>query len=110
MIENETITLSRAEYDAMQQRIADLEDMALIAERRNEPTISHQNVKRILAGESPVTIWREEKGLKQYELARAAGMSASVLNEIEKGKKTPSLTTAKAIAAALDVSLDDLFS
>jgi mRNA interferase RelE/StbE len=109
MAETETITLTRAEYDAMQERIADLEDLALIAERRNDTTISHENVKRILAGESPVKVWREEKGLKQNDLARRAGISPAMLNEIEQGKKTPSLATAKAIAATLDLDLDILF-
>jgi DNA-binding XRE family transcriptional regulator len=109
MIETETITLSRADYDAMRERIADLEDLALIAERRNCQTISHDNMKRILAGENPVKIWREEKGLKQIELARLAGISPAMLSEIEKGKKTPSLATARGLATSLDLDIDDLF-
>ena len=105
----ETDTITRAEYEALLERIEDLEDVVLLAERRDDPTIAFATAKRLLAGENPVTVWREERGLSQRELATAAGVSPSMLNEIEKGRQTPSLATARAIAATLRVSLDDLF-
>lgn len=98
-----------ADFVAMQERIADLEDLALIAERRHEPTLSLEAVERHLAGVSLVTLWREDRGLSQRALAGRAGLSASMLNEIETGKKTPSLATAKALAEALGLTLNDLF-
>lgn len=105
----ETVTLTRAEYEALLDRVEDAEDRAVIADRSTDPTLPLEAVERHLAGDSLVTMWREERGLSQRALAAAAGLSPAMLNEIEKGKKTPSLPTAKALADALGLRLDDLF-
>ena len=87
----------------------DAEDRALIAQRRDEPTISHAALKRILDGESAVTVWREEQGMTQRALAEKAGVAPSMIHAVEKGAKSPSLETARRIADALGLGLDDLF-
>ena len=111
MTDVDTITIPKADYDALLERLEDAEDRAIIAERRNSPTLSLDAVKRHMAGESLVTLWREERGFTQRALAEKAGMSVSMLNEVEKGKKTPSLPMAKALAQALGpgLTVDDLF-
>lgn len=81
----------------------------LIDLHRNDPAISHENLKRILAGANPVTVWREEQGLTQWALAEKAGIAPSMLNAVEKGTKSPSLDTARRIAAAMGLTLEDLF-
>lgn len=105
----ETVTIPKAEYAALVARAEDMADLAAIAAHRDEPTISHAGLERILAGESPVTVWREESGLSQRALAERAKLSPAMLNAIEKGTKTPSLDSARRLAEALGVSLDDLF-
>lgn len=67
-------------------------------------TVAH----RIADGESPVRVWRENRGLKAVALARAAGISPAYLSEIETGKKDGTFRTMAAIAHVLNVSLDDL--
>ena len=67
-------------------------------------TVAH----RIAEGESPVRVWRENRGLKAVALARAAGISPAYLSEIETGKKDGTFRTMAAIARVLNVSLDDL--
>ncbi len=108
MTDTETVTLSRAEYAALMARIEDAD--AILAERAAGPTLSHENLKRILAGESPVTVWREEQGLKQIDLAARAGISPTMLNDVEKGRRTPSLDVARRLAQALSLTLDELFA
>lgn len=105
----ETVTLSKADYEALVERIEDLEDLVVLAERRGQPSLPAEAAKRLLGGESAVLVWRQERGLTQRALAEAAGLSPAMLNEIEKGKKTPSLPTAKALADALGLGLDDLY-
>ena len=105
----ETVTLTKDEYQALLAEIEDAEDRAVIAERRGRPTLPIEAVKRYLDGESLVTLWREERGLSQRDLATRAGISPAMLNEIERGKKSPSLSVAKALAKALGVGLDTLF-
>lgn len=65
-------------------------------------------VERMVEGESPVRIWRGHRGLKGKELARHVGISASYLSDIEHGRKPGSTATIKAIANALQVTVDDL--
>lgn len=65
-------------------------------------------VHRIADGESPVRVWREQRGLKAVQLARAAGISPAYLSEIETGKKDGTFRTMTSIAACLGVPLDDL--
>lgn len=53
---------------------------------------------------------RQGKGLSFSDLAKAANMSVSYLNEIEKGKKYPKEDKINALTAVLGVSFDQLTS
>ena len=105
---DDTITIPRAEYEGLLDRLQDLEDIAAGNARRSEPRLSADNVDRLLDGDHPVTVWRVERGLSQRALGRAAGISSPMLNEIEKRKREPSIATLKALAKALDVEPGDL--
>lgn len=65
-------------------------------------------VRRELAGESPIKLWREHRGLTQQELARRVGISKPYLSQIETGKRQGTVETLSAIARSLDVPLDVL--
>ena len=55
---------------------------------------------------------REERlqtGISLRALARAAGVSASLISQIETGKCQPSVSTLYAITTALGVSIEDVF-
>lgn len=49
---------------------------------------------------------RLEKGIKQIELARMAGISNTYLSDIESGRTIPSLKTLTKIARALGMEND----
>lgn len=53
---------------------------------------------------------RAEKGMTQKELAEAVGISVSALKQYESGRQEPPMTKAKQIAAALDISANDIWS
>jgi len=65
-------------------------------------------LRRELAGESPIKLWRDDRGLTQQKLADQAGISKSYLSQIESGKRQGTVETLTAIARALDVPLDVL--
>ena len=65
-------------------------------------------VRRLIAGENNVTVWRSHRGLSGRDLAAAAGVSAPFISEIESGKKDGSVSVMKKIADVLKVDLDDL--
>ena len=52
---------------------------------------------------------RLQRGLTLRGLARAVGVSASLVSQIETGKSQPSVSTLYAITKALDISVEDVF-
>lgn len=51
----------------------------------------------------------EEKGINQTELARRSGISKQSITELVKGRtKEPTFSKAKAIADALDITLEEM--
>ena len=65
-------------------------------------------VDRLLAGESPVGVYRKYRGLTRKQLADTAGIDAVTLSRIETGKRAGSPRTLAAIAKALGVEPGDL--
>lgn len=63
---------------------------------------------RIMDGEHPVKVFREYRKMTQAMLAKKVKIARAYLCEIETGHKKGSLKVMKAIAAALNVSLDSL--
>ena len=106
-----TVTIPRAEYEAMRATIETLEDAAAVAAyhaTRGEESVPMELADRLLAGDSPLRVWREHRGLTLQALADAIGTAKSYLSEIETGKKAGSIRVMKAAAAALGVDLGDL--
>ena len=48
---------------------------------------------------------REQLGISQYKLAKQVGIAQSFMNEIEKGRKSPSVEVLFRICEALDIRL-----
>ena len=63
---------------------------------------------RIFAGENPVRVFREWRGLTARALAARAEMSATHLSDIESGRRAPSIEARERLAAALDIDAEDL--
>ena len=106
--------LPEAEYQRMAEALEDAEAGAIIDRFRQrladgeEELIPANFVSRILAGENPVRVWREYRGIKVGELATATKLSQAYVSQIEAGKREGSLAAVKAIAAVLRVTVDDL--
>jgi transcriptional regulator with XRE-family HTH domain len=65
-------------------------------------------VMRMVAGESPVRVWREHRGLTMAALAERAAIAQPYLSQIETGKRDGTVETIKKLAQALDLAVDDL--
>jgi transcriptional regulator with XRE-family HTH domain len=52
---------------------------------------------------------REERGMSQGDLAAASGVDRVTINQVERGRRKPSLGTLEKLATALGVELADLF-
>jgi len=53
-----------------------------------------------------IRVIRAQRGLRQDELAGAAGLSPSYVSLIERGKREPSLVIVRKLASALGVPVD----
>ena len=102
-----------ADYDRL---VADVEDRAdeqaaIEAERRREAGEEYlpaEMVDRLLAGESPLRIWRKHRGMTLEVLSGRSGISIGYLSQIEKGRRDGTVKAWRALAAALDLELDDI--
>jgi DNA-binding XRE family transcriptional regulator len=115
----ETVTISRADLDALLDAAENAEDIAsvrawnaYVAAVGRDAAIANSytgaEAKRLLAGENPVRIWREKRGMTQRALAAAAAIPAGYLSEIESGKKPGSVAAYRALAKTLAVPMEDL--
>lgn len=92
----------------------DIQDALRITEARAaiasgaEELMPDAVVARLVAGENPVKVWRDHRGLTQARLAAQAGVTQAYLSDIEAGKKSGSAKILKALAQALGVDVDDL--
>ena len=111
-ISGEVVTMPRARYERLMEEMEELRDIAAarkaLAEKDTAEYLPAELVMRELAGEHPVRIWREHRGLTLSALAEKAGLPHGYLSEIENGKKPGSVEAYRKLAAALGLSLDDL--
>lgn len=66
--------------------------------------------RRILAGEHPLRIWREHRGIGLNAPAKAAKLPAPYLSEIETRRKPGSVSAMRSLAKALEVGVDELIT
>lgn len=63
-------------------------------------------VNALLDGANPIKTLRDYRGLTQAALAKAAGIGALYVSQIETGRRTGSLASLRALAKALDVDFE----
>jgi DNA-binding XRE family transcriptional regulator len=112
--DGDTVLLRRADYKALVRRAEDAADATQIREAEarvaagEDEYLPVELTKRLMAGEVPVRVWREHRGLTARALAALAGISAAYLCQIETGKKPGSFETMAKLARALVVDMEDL--
>ena len=52
---------------------------------------------------------RQERGIKQDELAKALGVSRQTISSLENGRYDPSILLAHKIAKMFDMSIEEVF-
>lgn len=102
-----------ADYERLLEAAEDNADIAAasIAEQRRlagEEYVPADVVDRIIAGESPLRVWRKHRKLSLKQLAEKSGVSLSYISELERGLKNgPGHVWAK-LGRALNVTVDDI--
>jgi hypothetical protein len=106
----ESVTLSRMDFEAMQEgledavdRIAVLEDCIIdMKPDLAKYLLSMDETMRIIEGEHPIKVWRERRGMTVRQLADSLGLSDAEMEEIEQGRAIDRGTVFK-ISSSLDV-------
>ena len=103
------------EADLIVTTPADLEEMledaaatAAFHATRDQESVPADVVSRLIAGENPVKVWREFRGLSQRALAAQTDLNFAYLSQIETGARKGPIKTMKKLAEVLAVDLDDL--
>jgi hypothetical protein len=108
----DTVTLALKDWDAMIEALEDAEDRRAVEAFRasgdKDEAVPVAVAKRLVAGENPVRVYREWRGITATALAKAADVAQPYLSAIETGGKPGSAAALKRIAAALNVDLEDL--
>ena len=56
-----------------------------------------------------IALLRQQKGLSQEKFAEICDMHRTYIGAIERGEKSPTLTTIEKIAIGLDIEISELF-
>jgi len=75
-----------------------------------EEAIPSEVVDRLLDGDHPVRVWREYRSVSAAELAKACGVSAAAVSQIESGKRKSSIVLLQKMARHLKVDLATLLA
>ena len=111
-IEDDKVTLNRRDFDRLLDAIENIADAQIgrdaQANRDRGKYLPIDQAERIFAGEHPLRVWREHRGMSLTALAAKAKVQKSYVSEIETGKKHGTAVTLKALATALGLTVDDL--
>lgn len=107
------VMLSRPEFEklaAAAENYADIEAAVFAQQRREagEEYVPVELVDRLMAGENPLKVWREYRGLTLEGLGVLVGRQGSMISKLEKGRNEGGIKLWQALAKALSVDLDDL--
>ena len=102
-----------ADYERLVDEAEDRLDLRAAAEAESrraagEEYLPAAMVDRLLAGESPLRVWRKHRGLTQQQLGERAGISYAHVSDIERQAKAGTARVLKKLAAALQVTVDDI--
>jgi DNA-binding XRE family transcriptional regulator len=109
-IREDKVILRKKDFEALLERMEELEDIVAFdrATESEEECFPAAIARSLLAGENPIRVFREHRGMTQEVLAAQAGISKGMVSRIESGFKVGSVATIRVLAKALKVDLDDL--
>jgi Helix-turn-helix len=89
----ESVTLSRADFETLQDELEDAADrIAVLQDTLNDTKpgaerylLTMDETMRIIDGESPITVWREKRGMSVRQLADLVGLHDIEILAAEKG-------------------------
>jgi len=112
---DELAVLPRADYERLANRAAETAEDAgtarLVGKARasiaaGEPLLPKEIVDRLTAGENPIRVLREWRGMTQKDLAIQGGITQGYLSDLESGRRRGLAVRLRGISHVLKVPLD----
>ena len=103
----EAVSIAESQSFAEEASLSD-EEFYARAKAKDEESFPNEVVKRLLADENPVRVYRAHRGMTRKQLADAVGISESDLTQSESGQGASLAKHLSSIAKALGVDADDL--
>jgi DNA-binding XRE family transcriptional regulator len=106
------VVLPYEDYQALRELADDADDARALARfaRRHAAgeaqTVPIALVDRLMAGESPLRVWREHRGLTAAALAAAVDITPAHVSKLETGRGEPSISLLKRLSKVLDTDID----
>ncbi len=100
----EYAVLEYAEYErllAIAEDAADIAAVEAVYADNTEEMLPSAMVDRLVAGENPIRVWREHRGMTGRALADAVDVRQSYISQIETGKREGTIVVLRRIAIAL---------
>lgn len=110
MASEQTIILTRNEYDALLERNNELEDRLAALEADDGMRVPHEVALAIINGKGPIVAFRNHQGITLQALSERTRLSVGYLSEIKRGLKSGSVSAMARIASALGTTIDVLTS
>jgi len=104
----QTIILTRNEYEALLERNSELEDRLAALEADDGVRVPHEVALAIINGKRPIVTFRNHQGITLQELSKRTRLAVGYLSEIECGLKPGSVSAMARIASALGTTIDVL--
>ena len=104
----EALISQSANADEDKADLARIDEVLSVIQETGSNAISLEAMKRILAGENPIRVWREERGMSRKDLAAKAGIKPNYVSMIEGGERKGSPPILKRIAKTLGVDMEEL--
>lgn len=112
--DKQSVTLARKDWKALVEALEDADDRKSILDSRArraagmDDAVPAAVLKRLIARENPVRVYREWRGMTGTALAKSADIAQPYLSAIESGSKPGSAAALKRIACVLNVDMEDL--
>jgi len=112
---DELAVLPREDYERLARQAAekaeDIGTARLVNQARasiaaGEPVLPKEIVDRLAAGENPIRIIREWRGMTQKDLASQGGITQGYLSDLESGRRRGLAVRLRVISHVLKVPLD----
>ncbi len=91
--------------DRADEAAADRADLRRLA---GEESVPLELLDRIIAGESPLRVWRTYRGVTLVQLAKETETAAGFLSQIETGNRRGSPALWRKLAEALNLAIEDI--